>query len=94
MVLLDADGLGPQMRLRDAVRQLAEDVALTAHLLEQGWRLAFSRVLRSVGRTLLLFSDGYGMLLLGWRVWDQLSMASAGRLRWEPCQRRRSQPAG
>jgi hypothetical protein len=94
MVLLDAAGLGPQMRLRDALQQLAEDVALTAHLLEQGRRLAFSRVLRSDGRTLLQFSDGEGTLLLGWRVWDQLAMASAERLRWEPYRRGRSQPAG
>ncbi len=94
IVLLDADGLGPQKRLRDAVQQLAEGVARTAHVLEQGMRLAFSRVLGSVVRTLLLFSDDEGTLLLGWRVWDPLAMASAERLRWEPYRRRRSQPAG
>jgi hypothetical protein len=43
---------------------------------------------------LLLFTYGYGMLLLGWRVWDQLTMATAERLRWEPYRRRRTQPAG
>jgi cellulose synthase/poly-beta-1,6-N-acetylglucosamine synthase-like glycosyltransferase len=53
-----------------------------------------SRFLRSDGHTLLLFTYGYGMLLLGWRVWDQLTMASAERLRWEPYRRRRSQAAG
>ena len=53
-----------------------------------------SRFLRSDWRTLLLFTYVYGMLLLGWRVWDQLTMAAADRLRWEPYQRRRSQPAG
>ncbi|MFO0015992.1 MAG: hypothetical protein ACK52U_05470 [Synechococcaceae cyanobacterium] len=53
-----------------------------------------SRFLRSDGRTLLLFTYGYGMLLLGWRVWDQLTMATAERLRWEPYRRRRTQPAG
>ncbi len=94
MVLLDADGLGPQMRLRDAVQQLAEDVALTAGLLEQRRRLAFSRVLRSDGRTLLLFSDGDGVLLLDRRVWDPLTMVSAGRLRWEPYRQRRTQTEG
>ncbi|MFN9693398.1 MAG: hypothetical protein ACK550_06330 [Synechococcaceae cyanobacterium] len=39
-------------------------------------RLASSRVLRSVGRTLPLFSDGEGLLLLGWRV--------GIRLPWRP----------
>lgn len=53
-----------------------------------------SRFLRSDWRTLLLFTYGYGMLLLGWRVWDQLTMVAADRLSWEPYQRRRSQPAG
>ena len=55
-------------------------------------RLASSRVLRSVGRTLPLFSDGEGLLLLGWR--DPLTMAAAERLRWEPYRRRTIQPAG
>jgi hypothetical protein len=57
-------------------------------------RLASSRVLRSVGRTLPLFSDGEGLLLLGWRVWDPPTMAAAERLRWESYRRRTIQSAG
>ncbi len=47
-----------------------------------------SRVARSDPRTLLLFTYGYGMLLLGWRIWDQLTLVVTPHPRWEPYRRR------
>ena len=51
-----------------------------------------SRFLRSDPGTLLVFTYGYGMLLLGWRIWDQLTLITTPQLRWEPY-RRRTRPA-
>ena len=49
-----------------------------------------SRFLRSDRRTLLVFTYGYGMLLLGWRVWDQLTLLITPNPRWEPYRRRQA----
>jgi cellulose synthase/poly-beta-1,6-N-acetylglucosamine synthase-like glycosyltransferase len=49
-----------------------------------------SRFLRSDRRTLLLFTYVYGMLLLGWRVWDQLTLLITPNPRWEPYRRRQA----
>jgi cellulose synthase/poly-beta-1,6-N-acetylglucosamine synthase-like glycosyltransferase len=49
-----------------------------------------SRFARSDRRTLLLFTYGYGMLLLGWRLWDQLTLVVTPHPRWEPYRRRRA----
>ena len=45
-------------------------------------------------RTLLVFTYGYGMLLLGWRLWDQLTLLSTPTPRWEPYRRRRARSGG
>ncbi|MEB3156280.1 MAG: glycosyltransferase family 2 protein, partial [Cyanobacteriota bacterium] len=45
-----------------------------------------SRFARSDRRTLLVFTYGYGMLLLGWRIWDQLTPRITPHPRWEPDQ--------
>lgn len=50
-----------------------------------------SRFLRSGGRLLLLFTYGYGLMLLGWRVWDQLTLMFTPSPRWEPYRRRQAQ---
>ncbi|MBM5817652.1 MAG: hypothetical protein FJ083_14025 [Cyanobacteria bacterium K_Offshore_surface_m2_239] len=49
-----------------------------------------SRFVRSDRRTLLLFTFGYGMLLLGWRIWDQLTLLITPHPRWEPYRRRQA----
>lgn len=49
-----------------------------------------SRFLRCEPRTLFVFTCGYGMLLLGWRVWDQLTLPITPDPRWEPYRRRQA----
>lgn len=47
-----------------------------------------SRFLRSDGRTLVLFTYGYGLLLLAWRVWDQVTLLVTPAPSWESYRRR------
>lgn len=51
-----------------------------------------SRFLRSDPGTLMVFTYGYGLMLLGWRIWDQLTLVSTPQPRWEHY-RRRTRPA-
>lgn len=51
-----------------------------------------SRFLRCDPATLLMFTYGYGLMLLGWRLWDQLTLVTTPQPSWEPY-RRRSRPA-
>ncbi|MEB3317715.1 MAG: glycosyltransferase [Cyanobacteriota bacterium] len=53
-----------------------------------------SRFLRGDRRTLLVFTYGYGMLLLAWRVWDQLTLLITPNPHWEPYQRRQVRSTG
>lgn len=46
--------------------------------------------LRGDPRMLLVFTYGYGMLLLGWRLWDQLTLLITPNPRWEPYRRRQA----
>jgi cellulose synthase/poly-beta-1,6-N-acetylglucosamine synthase-like glycosyltransferase len=41
-------------------------------------------VLRTNLQTVAVMAYGYGMLLLGWRVWDQLTLLVTPHPRWEP----------
>lgn len=64
-------------------------LSLLAMLFPFSWS-GLSRFLRSDGPTLLLFTYGYGLLLLGWRVWDQLTLLTTRAPRWEPYRRRQA----
>ena len=46
------------------------------------------RFLRSDPAALVLFTYGYGLMLLAWRIWDQLTLVSTPQPRWEPYRRR------
>ena len=52
-----------------------------------------SRFLRSDGSTLVMFTYWYGMILLGWQVWDQLTLLITPSPRWEPYRRRQAKPS-
>jgi cellulose synthase/poly-beta-1,6-N-acetylglucosamine synthase-like glycosyltransferase len=49
-----------------------------------------SRFLRSDITTLVVCTYWYGMVLLGWRVWDQLTLLITPSPRWEPYRRRQA----
>jgi cellulose synthase/poly-beta-1,6-N-acetylglucosamine synthase-like glycosyltransferase len=51
-----------------------------------------SRFLSSDIRTLVVSTYGYGLMLLGWRLWDQLTLLNTPAPRWEPYRRRRASP--
>ena len=52
-----------------------------------------SRFLRSDITTLVVCTYWYGMVLLGWRVWDQLTLLITPSPRWEPYRRRQAKPS-
>ncbi|MEB3335477.1 MAG: glycosyltransferase [Cyanobacteriota bacterium] len=50
--------------------------------------------LRTNLRTVAMMTYGYGMVLLAWRVWDQLTLLITPHPRWEPYRRRGGHASG
>lgn len=65
-------------------------LSLAAMLAPFSWG-GLSRFLRSDPRRLVSFTYGYGLVLLGWRLWDQLTLPFTSHPRWQPYRRRQPQ---